>query len=159
MKKMIRSISYPGLVVTVSELCPVTDLFYRIFVTGCTRSCDILGQPFCHSGDIFIPRCSIRYTTVTLTSIISLLRASQRATSMPIGHGVYSLSNKTPHRKISRILEAARSGVIIMASLWNLIGVSAILLGRRPSNFEAIGGLWNHISWLREVARFGGKTS
>ena len=53
--------------------------------------------------------------------------------------GLYSLSCKTSYRQISWSLEAARLGIIIIAALWNLTGISAVLLSRCLSNFKAIG--------------------
>ena len=51
--------------------------------------------------------------------------------------GLYSLSGKTSYRQISWSLEAARLGVIMIVSLWNLAGISAAL-PRCLSNFRAI---------------------
>ena len=54
--------------------------------------------------------------------------------------GLYSLSGRTSYRTISWSLEAARLGVIMIVSLWNLTGISAALLPRRClSNLTAIG--------------------
>ena len=53
--------------------------------------------------------------------------------------GLYSLSCKTSYRQISWSLEAARLGVIITVSLWNLTSISAALLPRCQSNVKAIG--------------------
>ena len=53
-------------------------------------------------------------------------------------HGLYSLSGKTSYRQISQSLEAARLGVIMIVSLWNLAGFSAAVLLRCLSNFRAI---------------------
>ena len=52
--------------------------------------------------------------------------------------GLYSLSDKTSYRQISRSLEAARLGVIMIVSLWNLTGISAAVLPRCLSNFRAM---------------------
>ena len=73
--------------------------------------------------------------------------------------GLYSLSGKTSYRKISWILEAARFGFKLFQSLWNLAGTSAALLPRCLTNFRAIRPLQHPISRLRDVTRFGGKTS
>ena len=51
--------------------------------------------------------------------------------------GLYSLSDKTSCRQITWSLEAARLGVIMVVSLWNLTGTSAAALSL--SNFRAIG--------------------
>ena len=51
---------------------------------------------------------------------------------------LYSLSGKTSYRQISRSLEAARLGVIVIVSLWNLTDSSAALLPECLSNFRAI---------------------
>ena len=53
--------------------------------------------------------------------------------------GLYSLNGKTSYRQISRSLEAARLGVIMIVSLWNLTGISAAVLPRCLSNFRAMG--------------------
>ena len=73
--------------------------------------------------------------------------------------GLYSLSGKTPYRKISWSLEAARLGFKLFQSLCNLAGTSAALLPRCLSNFRAIRPLQHPISRLRDFTRFGGKTS
>ena len=53
--------------------------------------------------------------------------------------GLYSLSGKTTYCQISRSLEAAWLGVIMIVSLWNLTGISAAMLPRCLSSFRAIG--------------------
>ena len=53
--------------------------------------------------------------------------------------GLYSLSGKTTYRQISRSLEAARLGVIMIVSLRNLTGISAAMLPMCLSSFRAIG--------------------
>ena len=53
--------------------------------------------------------------------------------------GLYSLSGKTSYRQISRSLEAARLGVVLIVSLWNFTGISAAVLPRGLSNFKAMG--------------------
>ena len=53
--------------------------------------------------------------------------------------GLYSLSGKTSYRQISRSLEAARLGFIMIVSLWHLTGISAAVLPRCLSNFRAMG--------------------
>ena len=73
--------------------------------------------------------------------------------------GLYSLSGKTSYRKISWSLEAARFGIKLFQSLWNLAGTSAALLPRCLSNFRAIRPLQHPISRLRDFTRFSGKTS
>ena len=76
------------------------------------------------------------------------------------GHqGLYSLSGKTSYRKISWSLGAARFGVIMIVSLWNLTGISAALLPRCLSNLRAIGKVQTRISRLRNFTRSCGKTS
>ena len=71
----------------------------------------------------------------------SMSRCGIRAISTGFAHtqGLYSLSSKTSYRQISWSLEAARLGVIIIATLWNLAGISAALRPRCLSNFKAIG--------------------
>ena len=73
--------------------------------------------------------------------------------------GLYSLSGKTSHRKISWGLKAARFGFKLFQSLWNSAGTSAALPPRCLSNFRAIRPLQHPISRLRDFTRFGGKTS
>ena len=73
--------------------------------------------------------------------------------------GLYSLSGKTSYRQISWSLEAARLGVIMIVSLWNLTGISAALLPRCLLNFRAIGKVQTRISRLRDFTRSYGKTS
>ena len=80
-------------------------------------------------------------------------------TSTMLTLGLYSLSGKTSYRKISWSLEAARFGFKLFQWLWNLAGTSAALLPRCLSNFRAIRPLQHPISWLRDITRFGGKTS
>ena len=53
--------------------------------------------------------------------------------------GLYSLRGKTCCCKISWSLEAARLNVMMIVSLWNLTGISAVLLPKCLSNFRAIG--------------------
>ena len=79
-------------------------------------------------------------------------------TALPL-QGLYSLSGKTSYRKISWSLGAARLGVIMIVSLWNLTGISAALLPRCLSNFRAIGKVQTRISRLRDFTRPCGKTS
>ena len=73
--------------------------------------------------------------------------------------GLYSLSGKTSYRQISWSLEAARLGVAMVVSLWNLTGTSAALLPRYLSNFRAIEKVKTRISRLRDFTRSCGKTS
>ena len=69
--------------------------------------------------------------------------------------GLYSLSGKTSYCQISRSLEAARLGVIMIVSLWNLTGISAAVLPRCLSNFKAIESLNPNLatSRLHEILR------
>ena len=73
--------------------------------------------------------------------------------------GLYSLCGKTSYRQISWSLEAARLGVIMIVSLWNLTGISAALLPRCLLNFRAIGKVKTRISRLRDFTRSCSKTS
>ena len=73
--------------------------------------------------------------------------------------GLYSLSERTSYRKIPWSLKAARFGVRLFQSLWNLIGTSARVLPTKLSNFRSIRSLWNPISRLQDFARFCDKTS
>ena len=52
---------------------------------------------------------------------------------------LYSQMVKTFYRQISRSLEAARLGVLIIVSLWKLPGISAVQLPMCLSTFTAIG--------------------
>ena len=72
---------------------------------------------------------------------------------------LYSLSSKTSYHQISWSLEAARLGVIMIVSLWNLTGISAALLPRCLINFRAIGKVQTRTSRLRDFTRSCGKTS
>ena len=65
--------------------------------------------------------------------------------------GIYSLSGWASYPQISRSLEAAILDVIILASHWNLTGISAALLPRCLSNFGAIGKVWNPMPWPRDL--------
>ena len=76
-----------------------------------------------------------------------------------MNQGLYSLNGKTSYRQISWSLEAARLGVIMIVSLWNLTGISAALLPRCLLNFRAIGKVQTRISRLRDFTRSCGKTS
>ena len=69
-----------------------------------------------------------------------------------------ALSRKTPSRKISRSLEAARCGFRVVRSLWNLTGASAAVLPRRLSDFTAIRSCWLQISRLRDFTIWHVKT-
>ena len=70
-----------------------------------------------------------------------------------------SLIRRAIYRKISWNLEAARSDVIKMVSLWNLTAISAALPSRRLSNFRAIGKVWSGHSRPRNFKTSYGKTS
>ena len=73
--------------------------------------------------------------------------------------GLYSLSRQTFHREISWSLDAARFGVRLFLSLWNLAGTPAVWrLPRCLPNFRSIGKFLPRISRLRDFTRFGGKT-
>ena len=64
--------------------------------------------------------------------------------------GLYSLSSKTAYRQISRSLEAAKLGVIMIVSLWNLSSGAAEL----PVKFQSDGTSLNPnlaASRLREI--------
>ena len=70
---------------------------------------------------------------------LPLQRLSSWCLVIQSSQGLYSLSRRTSYGKISWILEAAKLGVIMVASLWHLTGISAVLLPRSLSNFRAIG--------------------
>ena len=95
--------------------------------------------------------------------ILNVLRLrevnSNRKETIHLPLGLYSLSGKTSYRKISWCFEAARLGVIMIVSLWNLTGISTALLPRCLLNFRAIGKVQTRISRLRDFTRSCGKTS
>ena len=66
------------------------------------------------------------------------------------------LGDKTSSHQISRGLDAARLGVLMIVLSWNLTDVSTAQLPSRLSNFTAIGQLYSYISGLRDLARSGG---
>ena len=73
--------------------------------------------------------------------------------------GLYSLSGKTCYRQITWIFEAARFDVMLIVSLGNLIGTSAVLLPMHlMSNFGVISNVYIRISWLRYFTRSCDKT-
>ena len=99
----------------------------------------------------------IRYNNIYLSIDSNRIPLS---TILPIFiQGLYLLSGRTSYRKISWSLEAARFGIKLFQSLWNLAGTSAALLPRCLSNFRAMRPLQHPISRLRDFTRFGGKTS
>ena len=105
---------------------------------------------------------STEYVTCTICATHSNLRPNHKISLTPgwqCIQGLYSLSGKTSYRQISWSLEAARLGVIMIVSLWNLTGISAALLPRCLLNFRAIGKVQTRISRLRDFTRSCGKTS
>ena len=80
-------------------------------------------------------------TTFVLLLIHKSSSLYERRGNSPTYLGLYSLSGKTSYRQISQSLEAARSGVIMIVSLWNLTGISAAVLSRCLSNFRAMGNV------------------
>ena len=74
-------------------------------------------------------------------------------------HGLHSLNGKTYYHKISWSLEAARLGVKMNVSSWNLIGFSVAALPRCPSNFRAIKKVYIQISRLPDFTISYAKTS
>ena len=72
--------------------------------------------------------------------------------------GLYSLSERTSYRKISRSVEVARFGFRLFQSLWHLTGTSGAALSRCLSHFRAIRSLTHRILHLRDSTRFGSKT-
>ena len=61
-------------------------------------------------------------------------RLMPRLGSVDLRHqGLYSPSDETSYRQISWSFEAARLGVIMIASLWNLTGISTALLSKPGS--------------------------
>ena len=73
--------------------------------------------------------------------------------------GPVSISDKTSYRKISWSIEATRSAVYIIVSLWNLTCTSAAVLPRCLPNFRAIGLFLIQISRHRDFMRSYDKTS
>ena len=73
--------------------------------------------------------------------------------------GLCSQSGNTSYRQISWSLKAARLGIIMIVTLWNLTGISAALLPRGLSNFRAIGKVETQISRPRDFTRSCGKMS
>ena len=111
-----------------------------------------------------IPSCCyvISRTSTYTTGIVVLKKNSNIFCvrySPPMIQGIYSLSGRTPYRKFSWSFEAARFGIRLFPSLWNLTGTSIGALPRCLSNFRAIQSVLQPISRLRDFARFGGKTS
>ena len=107
----------------------------------------------------YIVRCSIWYSTkgqavepIGLHWILGLYLLSGKTSTGPLSDLRYCFvrrrnggrqrnqpSGKTFYRQISWRLEAARLGVIMIVSLWNLTGISAALLPRCLLNSRAIG--------------------
>ena len=77
--------------------------------------------------------CLVSGVLINMTHLIN----SNRGIKFTI-LGLYSPSGRTFDRRISWSLEATRSDVTIVASLWNLTGISVVLLPRCLSNFRAI---------------------
>ena len=73
--------------------------------------------------------------------------------------GLYSLSWRTSSCEIMWSLDAAILGVIMIASLCYLTGVSSTLLSMSLSNFRAIGKVRRGILRLPDFARSCGKES
>ena len=73
--------------------------------------------------------------------------------------GLHSPSGKTSYQQILWGLEAARLGVIMIVSLWNLPVIPAALLSSYQSNIRAIWRAYAQILWLRDFTRYCGKTS
>ena len=57
------------------------------------------------------------------------------------GHYPYSQSGRTPYRKISWSLKAARFRFRLFQSLWNLTGISAAVLPKNLSNLRGVRSL------------------
>ena len=73
--------------------------------------------------------------------------------------GLYSRRGTTSYRKLSQSFEAARFGVNMIISFWNLTDAATALLSKRPWNFRAIGQMKSFISRPRDFTRFDGNTS
>ena len=67
---------------------------------------------------------------------------------------LYSLSRRTPYRKVLWGLKAARFGIGLFPTLWNLTSTSTAALPRWPSNFRAMNyhniqfcGFWTALKY------------
>ena len=73
--------------------------------------------------------------------------------------GFFHYMVKTSYFQISRNLEVVRYVFVIIRSLWIWKDASTALLPRCLSNFEAMLSVYHPIQWLRDLTRFGCKTS
>ena len=71
---------------------------------------------------------------------------------------LYSLGDKVSYRQVSWSLEHTRSDTRMVILISNLTSSSVMLLLKRLSNFRMLGQFQNHISRLRDFARFGTAT-
>ena len=69
------------------------------------------------------------------------------------------LNGKMSYRQTSCGLQTARLDVMMIVSLCNLSAILAALLPRCLSKFIAIWTVESRFSWLRDIARYCGKTS
>ena len=103
------------------------------------------------------PRKLITYIWLTILGITDWISSSMLTHGLTLG--LCSLSGPTFYREISLRLQAARLGAIMIVSLRNLTGISAMLLLRCLSNFEAIERILTGNSRLRYLTRSCGKAS
>ena len=80
----------------------------------------------------YAPRIIHKMRALSFFDIIGYHRISSATV------GIYSLIGKTSYRKISCSLKAARVGIAMTVSLYNLTSISAALLPSYLSNFRAI---------------------
>ena len=81
------------------------------------------------------------------------IRSSKKSNSWP-----HSLNGKTSYCKISWNFGVVRFVLIIIASLWNMTGISAALLPMCLSNFRVVEKFQTRSLWLRDFTRSRGKT-
>ena len=74
-------------------------------------------------------------------------------------HGLCSLTGETSYRQISWSIEAVRSDVIMIASLWDLTGISTEPLPSSLPTVRVFGDVKTRIWRLRIFTRSCGKTS
>ena len=105
-----------------------------------------------------IPQCESKYDNVYFEKyIMDIVSTILGVHLFSVGGsymlGLCSLSGRTSYRQISWSLEAARLGVIIIVSLWNLTGISTELLPKSRSNFRVTRKIHTRISRLQCFAR------
>ena len=112
------------------------------------NTCESLYQPFCGPWCVETRPCFQNRIRNFLFCPVGLL------SKWPL-LGLFLLSGRTSCRKILWRLEAVRP----FQSLWNLTSTSVAAFSRCLSNYKATQSLQHPISRLRDLTRFGGKTS